>query len=315
MFEFLSRKFIKKSTNMDDFAYRLSLISLSSSIGIAINVLLFIMKVSLGFVIHSQAIINDAFNNLSDSVVSLMALFGSNISKKPADKEHPFGHGRSEHVISLLVSIVIMYVGFTLFVNSVKSFSDNSFDGLSLLTLVILLLSNAFKVYIYLLNKKLYKSLDSELNLGVMLDARNDIIATSAILVGSIIQGYVSFNVDAIMGIIISFFVFYPGLEMFKDTTAVLLGKRVDSGIEKKIDQIIMESDLVIGYHDLQIHEYGKGRMAGSVHVEVPANLTVEVVHRQIDKIESEIYARTKVEITIHMDPTYCVIDDKWKKM
>lgn len=311
MFEFLSRKFIKKTTNMDDFAYRLSLISLSSSIGIAINVLLFIMKVSLGFVIHSQAIINDAFNNLSDSVVSLMALFGSNISKKPADKEHPFGHGRSEYVISLLVSIVIMYVGFTLFVNSVKSFSDNSFDGLSLLTLVILLLSNAFKVYIYLLNKKLYKSLDSELNLGVMLDARNDIIATSAILVGSIIQSYVSFNVDAIMGIIISFFVFYPGLEMFKDTTAVLLGKRVDSEIEKKIDQIIMESDLVIGYHDLQIHEYGKGRMAGSVHVEVPANLTVEVVHRQIDKIESEIYARTKVEITIHMDPTYCVIDDK----
>ena len=311
MFEFLSRKFIKKSTNMDDFAYRLSLISLSSSIGIAINVLLFIMKVSLGFVIHSQAIINDAFNNLSDSVVSLMALFGSNISKKPADKEHPFGHGGSEYVISLLVSIVIMYVGFTLFVNSVKSFSDNSFDGLSLLTLVILLLSNAFKVYIYLLNKKLYKSLDSELNLGVMLDARNDIIATSAILVGSIIQSYVSFNIDAIMGIIISFFVFYPGLEMFKDTTAVLLGKRVDSEIEKKIDQIIMESDLAIGYHDLQIHEYGKGRMAGSVHVEVPANLTVEVVHRQIDKIESEIYARTKVEITIHMDPTYCVIDDK----
>lgn len=315
MFEFLSRKFIKKSTNMDDFTYRLSLISLSSSIGIAINVLLFIMKVSLGFVIHSQAIINDAFNNLSDSVVSLMALFGSNISKKPADREHPFGHGRSEYVISLLVSIVIMYVGFTLFVNSVKSFSDNSFDGLNLLTLVILLLSNAFKVYIYLLNKKLYKSLDSELNLGVMLDARNDIIATSAILVGSIIQAYVSFNVDAIMGIIISFFVFYPGLEMFKDTTAVLLGKRVDSEIEKKIDQIIMESDLAIGYHDLQIHEYGKGRMAGSVHVEVPANLTVEVVHRQIDKIESEIYTRTKVEITIHMDPTYCVIDDKWKKM
>ena len=269
------------------------------------------MKASLGFVIHSQAIINDAFNNLSDSVVSLMALLGSNISKKPADKEHPFGHGRSEYVISLLVSIIIMYVGFTLFVNSVKSFSDNNFDGISLLTLVILLLSNAFKVYIYLLNKKLYKDLDSELNLGVMLDARNDIIATSAILVGSILQAYVSFNIDAIMGIIISFFVFYPGLEMFKDTTEVLLGKRVDSEIEKKIDEIIMASDLVIGYHDLQIHEYGKGRMAGSAHVEVPANLTVEVAHKEIDKIEREIYLKIKVEITIHMDPTYCVIEDK----
>ncbi len=296
---------------MDQFTYRLSLISLSSSIGIAVNVLLFIMKAILGFVIHSQAIINDAFNNLSDSVVSLMALLGSNISKKPADKEHPFGHGRSEYVISLLVSIIIMYVGFTLFVNSVKSFSDNNFDGISLLTLVILLLSNAFKVYIYLLNKKLYKDLDSELNLGVMLDARNDIIATSAILVGSILQAYVSFNIDAIMGIIISFFVFYPGLEMFKDTTAVLLGKRVDSKIESKIDEIIMTSDLAIGYHDLQIHEYGKGRMAGSVHVEVPANLTVEKVHREIDKIEREIYKKTKVKITIHMDPTYCVIEDK----
>ena len=315
MFEFLSRKFIKKSYDMDQFTYRLSLISLSSSIGIAVNVLLFIMKAILGFVIHSQAIINDAFNNLSDSVVSLMALLGSNISKKPADKEHPFGHGRSEYVISLLVSIIIMYVGFTLFVNSVKSFSDNNFDGISLLTLVILLLSNAFKVYIYLLNKKLYKDLDSELNLGVMLDARNDIIATSAILVGSILQAYVSFNIDAIMGIIISFFVFYPGLEMFKDTTAVLLGKRVDSKIESKIDEIIMTSDLAIGYHDLQIHEYGKGRMAGSVHVEVPANLTVEKVHREIDKIEREIYKKTKVKITIHMDPTYCVIEDKWKKM
>ncbi len=315
MFEFLSRKFIKKSYDMDQFTYRLSLISLSSSIGIAINVLLFIIKAILGFVIHSQAIINDAFNNLSDSVVSLMALLGSNISKKPADKEHPFGHGRSEYVISLLVSIIIMYVGFTLFVNSVKSFSDNNFDGISLLTLVILLLSNAFKVYIYLLNKKLYKDLDSELNLGVMLDARNDIIATSAILVGSILQAYVSFNIDAIMGIIISFFVFYPGLEMFKDTTAVLLGKRVDSKIENKIDEIIMTSDLAIGYHDLQIHEYGKGRMAGSVHVEVPANLTVEKVHREIDKIEREIYKKTKVKITIHMDPTYCVIEDKWKKM
>ncbi len=268
------------------------------------------MKAGIGFVIHSQAIVNDAFNNLSDSVVSLMALLGSNISKKPADKEHPFGHGRGEYVISLLVSIIIMYVGFMLFINSVKSFGEERFEGLTMLSLGILLVSNAVKVYIYLLNKSLYKKFDSELNLGVMLDARNDILATSAIIIGDFIQNFLSFNVDALMGIVISFFVFHPGLEMFKDTIAILLGKRIDIDIEKEIDEIIMSCDLIKGYHDMQIHEYGKGRMAGSVHVEVPSNLTVEVVHKAIDKVEKEIIKKTGVEITLHMDPTYCVVED-----
>ena len=310
MFEFLSKKFIKASAKKDEFTYRLSIISLSSSIGIAINILLFAMKAGIGFVIHSQAIVNDAFNNLSDSVVSLMALLGSNISKKPADKEHPFGHGRGEYVISLLVSIIIMYVGFMLFINSVKSFGEERFEGLTMLSLGILLVSNAVKVYIYLLNKSLYKKFDSELNLGVMLDARNDILATSAIIIGDFIQNFLSFNVDALMGIVISFFVFHPGLEMFKDTIAILLGKRIDIDIEKEIDEIIMSCDLIKGCHDMQIHEYGKGRMAGSVHVEVPSNLTVEVVHKAIDKVEKEIIKNTGVEITLHMDPTYCVVED-----
>lgn len=310
MFEFLANKFIKASAKNDEFTYRLSVISLSSSIGIAINILLFAMKAGIGFVIHSQAIINDAFNNLSDSVVSIMALLGSNISKKPADKEHPFGHGRGEYVISLLVSIIIMYVGFMLFINSVKSFGEERFEGLTMLSLGILLVSNAFKVYIYLLNKSLHKKFDSELNLGVMLDARNDILATSAIIIGDFIQNFLSFNVDALMGIVISFFVFHPGLEMFKDTIAILLGKRIDIDIEKEIDEIIMSCDLIKGYHDMQIHEYGKGRMAGSVHVEVPSNLTVEVVHKAIDKVEKEITKKTGVEITLHMDPTYCVVED-----
>lgn len=310
MFNFLARKFIGNPKKNDQFTYRLSIISLSSSVGIIINVLLFVMKISLGFVVNSQAIINDAFNNLSDSVVSLMALLGSNISKKPADKEHPFGHGRSEYVISLLVAILIMYVGFTLFINSIKSFSSNEFTSLSLISGTILLLSIGFKLYIYILNRDLHKKLDSDLNLGVMLDARNDIISTGAIMLAGFLQKYVSINLDAIMGIIISFFVFQPGLEMFKDTVAILLGKRVDSEIENEIKKIIMDEVMIEGFHDLQIHEYGKGRMAGSVHVEVPANLTVETVHSAIDKVEKRIFKETRVEITIHMDPTYCLIEE-----
>lgn len=314
MFNFLARKFIKKTQSEDDFTYRLSLISLSSIIGIIINVLLFAMKISLGFVINSQAIINDAFNNLSDSVVSLMALLGSNISRKPADKEHPFGHGRSEYVISLLVSILIIYVGITLFINSVKSFGKDSFSSLSVISVIILLVSISFKIYIYILNRSLYKKLDSDLNLGVMLDARNDIISTSAIIITGLLQKYVNFNLDAIMGVVISFFVLQPGLEMFKDTVEILLGKRVDSSIENEISQIIMAEELIEGFHDLQIHEYGKGRLAGSVHVEVPANLTVEKVHNAIDKVENKILSKTGVEITIHMDPTYCLIDENERR-
>lgn len=314
MFNFLARKFIRKTQSEDEFTHRLSLISLSSIVGIIINILLFAMKVALGFLINSQAIINDAFNNLSDSVVSLMALLGSNISKKPADKEHPFGHGRSEYVISLLVSILIIYVGITLFINSVKSFGKDSFSSLSVISVIILLVSIAFKIYIYILNRSLYKKLDSDLNLGVMLDARNDMISTSAIIITGLLQKYVNFNLDAIMGIVISFFVFQPGLEMFKDTVEILLGKRVDSSIENEISQIIMAEELIEGFHDLQIHEYGKGRRAGSVHVEVPANLTVENVHNAIDKVEKKILSKTGVEITIHMDPTYCLIDENERR-
>ena len=314
MFNFLARKFIKKTQSEDEFTHRLSLISLSSIVGIIINILLFAMKVALGFVVNSQAIINDAFNNLSDSVVSLMALLGSNISKKPADKEHPFGHGRSEYVISLLVSILIIYVGITLFINSVKSFGKDSFSSLSVISVIILLVSIAFKIYIYILNRSLYKKLDSDLNLGVMLDARNDIISTSAIIITGLLQKYVNFNLDAIMGVVISFFVLQPGLEMFKDTVEILLGKRVDSSIENEISQIIMAEELIEGFHDLQIHEYGKGRLEGSVHVEVPANLTVEKVHNAIDKVENKILSKTGVEITIHMDPTYCLIDENERR-
>ena len=309
MFDFLVGKFIKESEKADQIAYRLSLISLSSVVGIFINILLFAMKIGLGIFIKSQAVINDAFNNLSDSLVSLMALLGSNISKKPADKEHPFGHGRSEYVISLLVAVLIMYVGFSLFIKSVKSISSDEFSSLSLMSVGILLLSIAFKFYIYSLNKSLYKRLDSDLNLGVMLDARNDMLSTGAIIIAGFMQKYVSLNLDAIMGVILSFFVFQPGYEMFKETVAILLGQRVDKDIEENISQIIMEEDLIEGFHDLQIHEYGKGKMAGSVHVEVPANLTVEEVHGAIDQVEDEILSNTGVDLTIHMDPTYCLVE------
>lgn len=309
MFDILANRFVKDYKNIDDPEVRLNLISLSSIMGIGMNIILFLSKIFLGIFTKSTAILNDAFNNLSDSVVSIMSLLGSSFSKKPADEEHPFGHGRVEYVMALLVSIVIVYVGINLFINSAKSFNDPNPNGLSLLSFIILFAGILIKVYIYYLNSRLYKDLESDLNLGVMLDARNDIISTTAIILGVFLQRFVNFNLDAAMGVVVAFFVTKPGIDLFNETVGYLLGERIDEEIEKKISEILLSGSYIIGFHHLDIHQYGKGHIAGSCHVEVPGNLTVAELHKEIDRIEKMIRKETGVILTLHTDPTYNILD------
>ena len=309
MFDFLANRFVKDHKNIDNPNVRLNLISLSSIMGIVMNIILFLSKIFLGIFTKSTAILNDAFNNLSDSVVSIMSLVGSSFSKKPADEEHPFGHGRVEYVMALLVSIVIVYVGINLFINSAKSFNDQNPNGLSILSFIILFSGILIKVYIYYLNSRLYKKLESDLNLGVMLDARNDIISTTAIILGVFLQRFVTFNLDAAMGVVVAFFVTKPGIDLFNETVGYLLGERIDKEIEKKISEILLSGSYIIGFHHLDIHQYGKGHIAGSCHVEVPGNLTVAELHREIDSIEKKVRKETGVILTLHADPTYNILD------
>lgn len=309
MFNFLAKRFVKDNRNIENPEVRLNLISLSSIMGIGMNIILFLSKIFLGLYTKSTAILNDAFNNLSDSVVSIMSLVGSSISKKPADENHPFGHGRLEYIMALLVSIVIVYVGINLFINSAKSFDNPNHNGLSLLSFLILFAGILIKVYIYFLNSRLYKDLDSELNLGVMLDARNDIISTVAIIIGVFLQRYVNFNLDAAMGVVVAFFVTKPGVDLFNETVAYLLGERVDKEVEERISEILLSGDYIIGFHHLDIHQYGKGHIAGSCHVEVPGNLTVAELHKEIDLVEKKVRKETGVILTLHADPTYNILD------
>lgn len=309
MFNFLAKTFVKDYTKIDNPKVRLNLISLSSIMGIGMNIILFLSKIFLGLYTKSTAILNDAFNNLSDSVVSIMSLVGSSFSKKPADEEHPFGHGRVEYIMALLVSIVIIYVGINLFINSAKSFNEPNPNGLSLFSFIILFAGILIKIYIYFLNSKLYKDLESDLNLGVMLDARNDIISTTAIILGVFLQRYVSFNLDAAMGVVVAFFVTKPGIDLLNGTVGYLLGERVDEEIEDKISKILLSGDYIIGFHHLDIHQYGKGHIAGSCHVEVPGNLTVAELHKEIDQVEKKVRKETGVILTLHADPTYNILD------
>lgn len=309
MFNFLAKTFVKDYIKIDNPKVRLNLISLSSIMGIGMNIILFLSKIFLGLYTKSTAILNDAFNNLSDSVVSIMSLVGSSFSKKPADEEHPFGHGRVEYIMALLVSIVIIYVGINLFINSAKSFNEPNPNGLSLFSFIILFAGILIKIYIYFLNSKLYKDLESDLNLGVMLDARNDIISTTAIILGVFLQRYVSFNLDAAMGVVVAFFVTKPGIDLFNETVGYLLGERVDEEIEDKISKILLSGDYIIGFHHLDIHQYGKGHIAGSCHVEVPGNLTVAELHKEIDQVEKKVRKETGVTLTLHADPAYNILD------
>lgn len=308
MFNFLASKFIKNYSDHSRTDVRLKLISLSSIIGIVINLILVVLKLVVGYTTNSSAIVNDGFNNLSDTVVSIMALVGSKVSQKPADKEHPYGHGRSESLISLLVGVLIMYVGAQLFINALHHYASDNVTNFSTIAIIILIFSIITKFYIYFLNKRLYKQLDSDLNFGVMVDARNDILATSGIILGAMVEKYLGVKVDALMGVILAGFVFMPGLDLFKQSAGYLLGERVDLEIEKRVGDIILANDFIIGYHSLHIHEYGKGNLDGSVDVEIAENLSLLVAHKIITDIQRKIKKEIGLNLSIHMDPTYSLI-------
>lgn len=314
MFKFLSKTFIKDYKDYENEEVRLKLISLSGLVGVFINALLFIIKITIGLLASSQAIIGDAFNNMSDSLTSFITLVGAKASNKPADRGHPYGHGRSEYIASFLVSIFIMFIGFVLFINSIKSLYTGAIPRLNNLAIIILIFSVSFKIYIYLLNKKLNKMLDSQLNYAVMVDARNDILSTISIIISVVLQKYIDFNLDSILGIILAIIVFKPGLDLFLETMDKLLGRGASPTVHKKIEKIILEGDFIEGYHDLKIHEYGRGKLTGSCDVEVPSNISVGVMHQAVTDVEVRLKNELNISITIHMDPTYCLTRNEENK-
>ena len=311
MFKILAKRFIKDYQSIENQNIRLKLISLSGLVGVIINIFLFIIKIIIGILASSSAIMGDAFNNMSDALTSLITLIGAKASRKPADKNHPYGHGRSEYIASFIVSILIMIVGFLLFTSSVENFYKGKLPKISKLSIMILIFSLGFKFYIYFLNKDLDKRLDSKLNFAVMVDARNDILSTISIIIAVILQKYISFNLDALLGIILSIIVFKPGFDLFVDTIDKLLGRGISKDLHKKIEDIILAGDFIKGYHDLKIHEYGRGKLVGSCDVEVPSNISVGIMHQAVTNVETKLRKDLNISITIHMDPTYCLIENE----
>lgn len=308
MTEFLVHRFIKNETDYKNEKVRGAYGTLSSVVGIICNVILFLLKYAMGTLANSISIVSDGFNNLSDAASCIVTLIGYRVAGKPADKGHPFGHGRMEYLISLVISAVILVVGVNLFTSSLDKVIHPKqlvFDWVVLLSLIFSIL---LKLWMSRFNHSLGKKIDSSAMLATSKDSANDVIATFATVIALVASAFTSLPMDGIMGIVVSGFVLWSGFGIIKETVDLLLGQPADPELVKKLKKKILSYDGILGVHDFILHNYGPGNMIGSVHVEVPGNGNIFEIHDLIDRIERTIHEEEGIVMTIHMDPV--VLDD-----
>jgi cation diffusion facilitator family transporter len=309
MITFLASLFIKDRRNYDSPAVRQAYGVLSGAVGIGLNILLFIGKWIAGTLSGSIAITADAFNNLSDAGSSIITLIGFRLSGQAPDPEHPFGHGRMEYISGLLVSVAILVMGFELIWSSFGKLRDPEPIESSALVLGILLASILVKVYMFYYNRSLSKKLDSAAMKATSVDSLSDTVATTLVLIATVISKYTGLILDGWFGILVGIFIVYTGGSTLKETIDLLIGQPPKKEFIDEIREIVLGHSLVYGVHDLIVHDYGPGRRMISLHAEVAVDGDIQDIHEQIDHIEHELQEKLNCSATIHMDPI--VTDDK----
>lgn len=306
MTNLLIKLFVKNAQNTENMQVRESYGSLASIMGIVWNIVLSLIKIVAGMLSHSISIIADGLNNFTDMGSSVITMIGFKVSNKPADKDHPYGHGRMEYMSAFIVSVLILFVGIELFRESVGALIDGTAQPeYPLISVIILVMSVAIKLWLFFFNRKIAKKIDAASLFATAQDCLNDCIATSAILVSVIIAKFISlpFNLDAVMGIGVGVFILYSGFNLAKDTINIILGKPPEAELIKNIENTILSFEGFIGVHDLIVHNYGPGREFASVHVEVPQDIDIVKCHERIDICEKLVKEKLDVELVIHMDP------------
>lgn len=303
MTEFLVNKFIKDSANIESTEVRTRYGMLASVVGIFCNVLLFSVKLAIGLILSSLAVTADAFNNLSDAASSIISFVGVKMAGKPADAEHPFGHGRIEYIAALIVSFLVIEVGFTFFKSSISKIMHPEEITFDPVPFIILILSILVKLWMAFFNNKLGKRIDSKVMLATAADSLGDVITTSATVISIVICHFTSINVDAIAGLIVSGIVIWSGVSIAKDTLEPLIGQRVPSELYQKITDMVESYEGIVGAHDLIVHNYGPNRSMATIHAEVPNDVSIEASHEIIDRIERDVKKELNILLVIHMDP------------
>ena len=299
----LIRLFIRDAENTRDARVREQYGVLSGAVGIACNVFLFILKVVIGLVTGSISIAADAFNNLSDGLSCLISIVGFKVSGKAPDAKHPFGYGRTEYIAGLVVAFIIVLVGFEFFKTSIDRILHPAPVAFSVVLAVILAVSMLVKLWMGSFNVQIGRRIDSPVLMAAGQDSRNDVITTGVVILGMVAGQFTTLPVDGYVGVLVALFIIWAGFGIARDTVAPLLGEAADPEIAESIEKLVLESDYIVGVHDLIIHNYGAGRSLASVHAEVPSDSDFVAVHEVIDEAEKRVWQQTGVYLVIHMDP------------
>lgn len=303
MISILAKRFIKDYNNMKSPHVRHSYGMLCGIVGIVLNILLFAGKFLAGTISHSIAITADAINNLSDAGSSFITLAGFKLASQKPDPDHPYGHGRIEYLSGLFVSLLIILMAVELIKTSFNKIIHPTETTISPLVIVILVVSILVKLYMSVYNSKVGKQIDSAALLATAADSRGDMLATLLVLISSAIAYFFGIQIDGYCGLLVGLFILYAGFNAAKETINPLLGKAPDKEYVEKIEEIVTSHDLILGIHDMMIHDYGPGRVVVSLHAEVPSDGDILEMHDLIDHIEHDLSEMCNCEAVIHMDP------------
>ena len=309
MQKILVKLFIRDSENTSNLSVRESYGTLGSVTGIVVNLILAIIKYVAGVLSGSISVTADAINNLSDAGSSIISLIGVKLSAMPADKDHPYGHGRVEYISALGVSFFVLLMGIELFKSSVDKIVNPAPVKFNWVALIILLVSIFMKLWLGFFNKKLGEKINSAPMIAVMKDSFSDCLATSVALIAIVVSAFSDISIDGYLGVIVAGFIFLAGFNILKDTMADLLGKPADKEFTEQVEAKILSYDKIVGVHDMIVHDYGPGRRFASVHAEVSSQDDIMEIHDIIDLAERDIFNEFGLVISIHTDPI--VTDDE----
>ena len=304
---FLIKTFINND-NIKDESVRNKYGSLAGIVGILSNLLLFIIKITVGFFSGSIAIVADAFNNLSDAASSIITIIGFKMSSKPADAEHPFGHGRIEYLSALIVSFMVMLVGLQFVKSSIERIITPSEVIFELIPFILLLLSIGIKFWLSRLNKNIGNLINSKALKASSIDALGDVFTSSTVVLSFLLSNFIAFPIDGYIGVLVALVILYSGYSLVKETLNPILGEAPDPELVKAISNGVLSYEHITGVHDLIIHNYGPGRCMASIHAEIPSDMNIMDIHDIIDTAERELSEQLKIYLVIHMDPI-CVVD------
>lgn len=286
MTQFLIEHFVKDYEDVEKISVRTAYGVLASIVGIFCNVFLFAVKFTIGVIAHSVSVMADAFNNLSDAGSSIISFIGVKMAEKPADRDHPFGHGRIEYIAALVVSFLILEVGFTFLKDSIGKIRTPEMLNFQIASVIILILSIGVKLWLGLFNKRLGEKINSKVMMAVFADSMGDVITTGATILSLIVFRITGWNIDGVVGIGVALVVMWAGVGIAKDTLEPLIGEAIDPQVYDQIKAFVEKYDGIVGTHDLIVHNYGPGRSMASIHAEVPNDVDIEKSHEIIDRIE-----------------------------